>query len=338
MKKAFLEDVEKLVVKDVPLPKSKAGEVLVKVRYCKICGSDLHIYKIGPHLRLPGMEAVEKMMGVPLPQIIGHEFCGEITEVGPDVKKWKVGDRVVGQGNGAYAEYVLLPAENLLRMPDEMSYEQGAFVEPLNVAVAAVERSEFRLGDVAVVLGLGPIGLLVLQCAKAAGAREVYATEIIEERLRLAKQLGANEVINAKVVDPVKRVSELTEGMGPDVVFECAGASVTFNQMLEMSRMGPNFPDSERGRAVIVAVYERPIELGIDTSNYIMFKNLKVIGSYGSRDSGALWHPWKTAITLIADGRVKVKPLITATLPLEKINEGFQGIMKGEQLGVLIKP
>ncbi len=358
MKKAFLEDVTKIVVKDVPKPRPTSNEVLIKVHCCSICGTDLHGYRLGPEkilerlptipgplLTVPGMPE-RSFYGAIGNEGGGHQISGEIVEVGDDVNKWRVGDRVIAVGIGGFAEYATsAPFGRIYPLPKEITYEEGSYIEPLAAAVAAVRRSRLQLGETAVVLGGGPVGQLVLQCAKIAGAM-VYVTEIAEMRVELARKF-ADEVINPMEVDVVERVYELTDGVGPDVIFECAGKGATMKQLVEMARENRSFrahgifpvlPYGMQTRGVLVALYEEPWAYDLFDNNAICGKNLEIIGSMTYEDYGHPKDELKIALELVRTRRVKVTHLITAEVPLDDIDKGFKALLSGEELGVVVKP
>jgi (R,R)-butanediol dehydrogenase/meso-butanediol dehydrogenase/diacetyl reductase len=227
---------KKFAIAEVPDPVADKDEVLIKVKYCGICGGDLHIFKEGA-----GVGA-------------GHELSGDIIEIGSAVKGWKIGDRVAFEPNAScgkcfwcrqgdwglceqfYVELIRSPCRfatytkakhyNLHKLPEDMSYEQGALVEPTTCALHAVKLSRLQEGDVVAVLGLGPIGQLMARVAKASGAKAVYASEISKSRIELARD-AVDEVIDANLTNPLDRILELTHGVGPDIVFECAGSVPT---------------------------------------------------------------------------------------------------------------
>lgn len=330
MKIAILEDTCKFVIREVPKPEPGPGNVGIKIQYCSICGSDIHMYKWGPNPRNPLevklVSFLDNILGFPAHSLLGHQVSGNIEEIGPEVEGCNIGDRVTVRTRGAYANFIISEESQVYHLPDEVSYEQAAFVEPVSVAVSAVRRSKLKLGDVAVVLGAGPIGLFTAQCAIAAGVSRVYVSEISELRLKIAKNCGVDEVINAKKVDVVQRINDLTGGLGPDVVLECAGKPETMRQMLNML--------PRQGKGVIVAVYEKSFEID---PNRIMMKNLDIAGILPTRGEGKQ-DQFNIAIALIKTGKVRVAPIITATYSLNNINEAFISLIEGEQLGVLIKP
>ena len=338
MRAAVLEDAGKIVVKDVPKPSPREEEVLVKVKYCGICGSDLHAYKTG-------------MYGLGL--IMGHEFSGDIVELGSDVKGWDVGDKVIkkpdscgecyycrrglinlcekgverveyGLGifsNGAYAEYVVVPTSGLLKLPDELTYEQGTMVDPLSTPIRAVRFSKMELGDTALILGAGPLGLLTLQCAKLAGARAVYVTEKAKKRIELAKKLGADEVLNPDEVDIRSRILELTDNRGPDVVFECVGVPDTILDAIGTVRSA--------GKIVIEGIFDEDVKTRFLD---IVLNEIGIKGVFAYND-----HDYRRAVELIRKKSVDVNSLITDIISLNDIAEkGFEALIKPEKESVKI--
>ncbi len=331
MRAAVLEDKMKLVIREVPDPVLDRDEVMVKVRFCGICGSDLHTYREGA--------AVGS----------GHEFSGDVVEVGPDVKGWKVGDRVAVepciscgecewcrrgetglceqyyvallQFKGAFSTYAKAKYHYLHKLPDELSYEDAALVEPTTCALHAIRLSGMIKGDVVAVLGLGPIGQLVARVARVLGAKAVYASEISQSRIDLARDT-VDEVVDAGACNPVDRILELTNGRGADVVFECAGSAVTTLQSIALARMG--------GTVVIAGICFEPVEMPI---SQIMLRGLTVKGSICFYEGD-----FASAFNLIKDKKIDVAPLITCKMPLDDINEAFEKAMRSEGGKILIKP
>lgn len=333
MRAAMIEGRRKLVMREVPKPVLDKDEVLIKVQYCGICGSDLHIYLDGLSLGL------------------GHEYSGDIVEMGPDVKGWEIGDPVVvefflpceegcywckrgetglcdklflhvtGRKVGAFATYVKAKYNRLLKLSDELTYEQGAIVEPTAVSLHAINVSGMKLGDVVAVLGLGPIGQLVARLLKISGVKAVYATEISQSRVELARNV-VDEVINPKVTDPVDRILELTDGMGPDIVFECVGNVETIQDSIALARKG--------GTIVIIGNCFDAVETSfID----IVLKGLTIKGSLSGNVGD-----YVSAFDLIKKKRIDVNPLFTDKFPLEDINKAFEKALKGEGGKILVKP
>ena len=331
MKIAILEARRKLVIRDVQKPILDQDEVLIKVQYCGICGSNLHIYVEG--------------IGIGL----GHEFSGDIVKVGSEVDGWKIGDRVAVNPRipcgecywcirgeiglcdklflctisvqGAFATYAKAKPIQLHKLPDELTYEEGTMVEPTACALHAIKLSGMNIGDVVAVLGLGPIGLLIAQLAKISGAKAVYGTEISPSRTELAKYV-VDLVIHPKISDPVDRILDLTGGMGSDIVFECAGNVETIQDSIALARRG--------GTIIIPGMCFDAVETSfID----VVLKGLTLKGSLA-------WSAgeYATALELIKTGIIDVHPLITDKFPLEDINRAFDKALKGEGGKILVKP
>jgi len=332
MRAAMVEGKRKLVIKEVPEPIPDRDEVLVKVQCCGICGSDLHRYRWGATLG------------------IGHEFSGDIVAIGQDVKGLQIGDRVavephrscgkcfwcrrgeeiglceefytwVQQYEGAFRTYAKAKHYQAYKIPDELSYEHAAVVEPTTVALHAIRVSEMKDGDVVTVLGLGPIGQLVARVAKALGAKAVYATEASQSRIELARD-AVDEVIDINAANPVDRILELTHGRGADIVFECAGSVSAAQQSIALARKG--------GTIVAVSICFDWVE--IPFSN-IVLKGLTLKGfvCWSAGD-------YASALNLVKERKIDVAPLLTCEMPLDDIEEAFKKALKGEGGTILIKP
>jgi threonine dehydrogenase-like Zn-dependent dehydrogenase len=313
MREAQVVSERKFAVRRAPKPVLDKDEVLIKVRCCGICGSDLHTYILG----MPGR--------------YGHEYAGDIVAVGSDVKDWKTGDRVTaesasscnecyyciqgdmglcetflerwGASAGGFATFTKTKCQQLHKLPSGLSYEEASLAEPTAVALHAVHLSGIRTGDVVAVLGLGPIGQLVARLARISGAKAVYASETSKSRIKLAKG-AVDEVIDAQKVDPAVRILGLTGGRGPDMVFECAGAVAPTMQAMTMTRKGS-----------------------------IALRELTIKGSM-------LFNPGEfgVALSLIAGKKIDVAPLITDVFPLNRINEAFKKATSSEGGKILVKP
>lgn len=350
MKAAVWYGKKDVRVMDVPEPPSpQAGWVKVKVEWCGICGSDLHEYLAGP-IFIP-VDMPHALTGGTAPVILGHEFSGVVTEIGPNVTNVKVGERVAPDAcqvcwecprcrenryslceklaftglmtDGAFAEYVNVPAYTMYKIPDNMSYEVAALIEPLAVAMHAVRRAPLVQGDTAVVMGAGTIGLATLMCAKAAGASTVYTVEVARARKEYALKAGATAVLDPTEMDVVSRIKELTNG-GADVVFECVGSDKTAPVAVELARSA--------GKVVIVGIFEKASSLNF---NALSFTEKEVKGSL------AYYGEFGAAIQLVADGRINVEPLITGKIGIEDIVEkGFEELVnrKEENIKILVKP
>jgi len=339
MKAAVWYGGKDIRIEDVPKPKIRNDEVLVKVKVAGICGSELHAYEGVSQRRTP-------------PLVMGHEFAGEVAEIGKDVKNLKLGERIAvdplkrcgvctpcvrGQGNvcrnvklfglhtsGAFAEYVAVPALNCYVLPDHVTYEEGAMTEPLSVALRAVNNTDVKLGDTVVVIGAGIIGLSILQAAKAAGAGRLVATDVVDYRLDFAKSLGADITINSMTEDAVSRIMELTNGSGADVVFEAVGLEATVQQGLNMLAIG--------GKLTVVGMMSKTMTLNVLS---IVPRELQVKGSYVYTSDD-----FRRGFNYIVNRKIDMKPLITNVLPLEKTREGFELMheKKGKTLKIMLKP
>ena len=322
---------------EVDKPKLKADEVLIRVEATGICGSDIPLYK--------GMYPVK----LPVPYIPGHEFSGSIVDVGNDVEHLKTGDRVsahivvscgacyycrTGRShicnhskelgfdiNGSFAEYVSFPARNILLLPNNMDFEEGAMLDPLASALHPIERLHLGICDTFAVLGPGPIGLLALQCARTIGAKKVIMVGTRDDRLRVAKELGADEIINVQNENLQERISSVTEN-GVDVVLEATGSTKAINSALSIVK--------KDGQIVLISVYHEPASINaLD----VVYKELSISGSYDYT-----WLTFKRAMDLISSRKVKVKPIITHRHSLNDFKEAFDLVLSRKAMKVLLKP
>jgi L-iditol 2-dehydrogenase len=320
MKAAVLHAIGDLRVEEVEKPAiTSPDQALVRIRAVGVCGSDVHFYergRIGPYV-------------VKDPVILGHESAGEVVEVGKAVAHLRPGDRVAiepgvpdrtcwycktGRYNlcaavpfmgtppwhGAFCEYVAWPADFCFKLPDALSFEEGAMAEPLAVAMQGTKRGDVGVGHSVAVLGCGPIGLVTLQAAKARGATRIIATDVQPSRLELAAKLGATDVINAEDGDPVERVRELAGGDGVDVALETAGTVTTTQQACAMVRMGG-----------VVTLIGMPGEL-----EFTMPVLDIICREYDVRGVFRYCNCYPPALALLGARRVDVKSLITHRFPL----------------------
>ena len=321
-------------VEEVEKPQLEAGDILLNIKACGICGSDLHPYKLGdfPTVAAPAGDG----------RIMGHEFSGEITEIAGEVEGFKVGDRVVTVGRGANAEYIIIPAPMrpiIVPLPPEVSYEEAATNEPLATSLHAVNLAEPTDGETIVVIGAGIIGLGVIQILKAMYSTRIVAVDLSDKRLAMAQEMGAEVLINAGREDPYQKILEITGSRnilymdealgGVDTVFDCAGATVNLEgtppmwQAMLMLR--------ENGKLVLVAIYEKPLEINY---NIVVRKGIKVFGSWGWQ-----FDEFLQSLELIRSGKVDRKPLITHEFPLDKAKEAYETQLKADEaIKVLIKP
>jgi threonine 3-dehydrogenase len=316
------------IVKDVEVPKPSAREVLIRVKVGAICGSDVHIYEWDPWAQ----SVVPK-----LPQILGHEFTGEIVEVGNKVHALKPGDHVAGEthipcdncyfcltgqrhicqymkvygvhSNGIFSEYTTLPEPCAVKIPNEISWPAAAMMEPCGVAVHGLSKGNVS-GKALAIFGCGPIGLFALQAALAYGAFRVYAVDVSENRLKMAKSYGATKVFQAGK-DPVERIIlDETKGIGVDMVLEISGAQQAYDQGLKILRKAGTF--------VIIGVAAKPIQLEVPTN--IMYKEAKLFGITGRE----MYETWHQVTELVISRKVDLEKVATHKLPPEKFEEGFK--------------
>lgn len=331
-----------LELREVEPPQPGPGEVLIEVKACGICGTDVHVL----HDKFPYWP----------PVILGHEFSGVVVETGPETKLYRTGDRVVGEphtkacghcylcrtGNiqicpmkrspgwgidGAATKYLKMPERLLHRIPDEMDYDVAALVEPTaNTVHDVVERAGIQAGDFVVVLGPGPIGLLAGLTARAAGARHVViaGTPADEEvRLKKARELGFETVLNVAESDPVEIVQELTGGIGADLVVECSGAPAAIASTVDLIR--------KKGRVCVIGLTGKDaIPFPWDKA---AFKVCDVIFNLSTS-----YTSWDRTIALIATGRLPAGELITHRLPLTEWQRGFDELEAQRALKVILKP
>ncbi len=328
-------------LRELPIPEPQAGQVQIKIEATGICGSDLHIYHS------------DIALAMKLPVITGHEFAGVVTKLGAGVEGVKLGDRVsgitsfytcgkcinckTGKTNicldkkligywydGAFANYIVIPEINVQKLPDNVSFHEGAVLEPLCCAIEAViELTRVKPEDVVVVTGPGLIGQLTAQLAQLCGGRVIIAgTNRDVKRLAQATELGIHQAVNLETTDLKKLVMEMTDGLGADVVFECSGAPAAARSGLQLLRKG--------GQYTQVGLFGKPIEIDYEQ---IAYKEAKVTGSLGQN-----WLNWNLAIKLLKNKRVKVLPLVSHVLPLDRWHEGFDNFESGAGMKILLVP
>lgn len=336
MKAAIFHGPRDIRIKEVEKPKLDTGDVLIKIRACGICGSDLHAYKLGMFPEL----------GVPIDSgmILGHEFSGDVVEVGGQAEGVKIGDRVTALGAGAEAEYLKIPSflvSTIFHIPPQISYEEAATAEPLATSVHTVDLASPGDGEIIVILGAGVIGLGVLQVIKAISSPTVVMVDLSDKRLALAQKFGADAVINAAREDPYRKMLEMTGSSklifvddlasGVDTVIDCAGYGMEqkgpapLQQAILMAR--------SRGKVLLVANYEKPVPIN---GNLVMNKALTLLGSFGDT---TILDDFARGLELMRTGKVNRKPLITQEFPLSRAKEAYETQLKaGEAIKVLIKP
>ena len=317
MKAAILRGPRDFRLEDVSDPELKPDGVIVRIETCGICGSELPMYQLG---RWPdGREH----------PIDGHEWSGEVIEVGTNVTNLELGDRITIFQYGGFAEYIGIDnAKHVYKLPDNVSYEEGATIDPLGVSLYVATTAEPDPSDTAVVLGAGTIGQGVWQAFKAMGVSRTIVTDVVGRRLEVAKELGVDVAINSAEEDPVARVKEITSGKGADIVVDAAGYAQALQHAFEMVRER----DAQLigGKVLVAASYFQPVEVTIQP-RLLLTKNLKVIGCVGGM--------MREALDLIHTGKVNVKPLITHEFPLDQINEAFEAATgRDDSIKVMVKP
>ncbi len=343
MKTLTLTAYNEFAVLDAPLPELEPDEVLVQVKACGICGSDVHGFDGTSGRRIP-------------PIVMGHEASGEIAQLGAAVTGWQVGDRVTfdstvycgecgycaeGRVNlctdrrvlgvscgdyrqpGAFAEYVKVPARILYALPEGMSHEQAAFCEPLAIALHAVERVGAQPGETALVIGAGVIGLLVLQALKLKGCARVYVSDLNEARLALARQTGAEETFVATRDDVTAEILARTGGEGCDVVMECVGFGPAVQTALDAVRKG--------GRVGLVGNLQATCDLPLQK---VVTRELSLFGSCACAGE------YPAALEALHRGHVDVTPLLSAVAPLEEGGAWFHRLHGGKEplIKVILQP
>lgn len=327
MKAAVFHGPDNLSIEEVPRPRPGAGEVVIKVSRCGICGTDLHILR--GDFPAPN-----------LPLIIGHEFAGEVVEVGQNVANVQQGDKATVDINiscgtcyfcrrnqklfcpyvrqigvhsaGGMAEYVLAPAANVYVLPQQMRFESAAYIEPLACAIHGQDRVGINTGDTVAIVGGGPMGLAHIALAKLHGAAHVVVSEPIDSRRELAQSLGADTVVDPMSTDAVEQILEVTDGRGADVVIEAVGTIHTYQQAFEMVRQGGRFlaygaapPDAEM-----------PLRL-FD----VYSKELTIVGSFAGT-----YETWPEAIDLIANGRFDPTLIVDSVRPLDEAEQAIESL------------
>ena len=343
MKALMLQEYHHFVYQDVPEPEIGAEEVLIQVKACGICGSDVHGMDGSTGRRIP-------------PLIMGHEASGVITQVGEQVKDFAAGDRVTfdstiycgecffcrkGQINlcdnrkvlgvscqeyrhhGAFAEYVAVPQRILYRLPETVSFEQAAMVEPVSIAFHAEALTPVSLNDTAVVVGSGMIGLLLIQALSLAGCGQIIAVDLAPEKLAMASQAGADVTLQADQTDVAAEVFKLTGHRGADIAFEVVGNTAALNTAAAAVRKG--------GTITLIGNLSPTVDLPLQT---IVTRQIRVQGSCASNGE------YPSCLDMIAAGRINVDMLISKIAPLSEGAIWFQKLYNGEDnlMKVILEP
>jgi L-iditol 2-dehydrogenase len=333
VKALLLTEYKQLNVTDMDTPVISDDDLLVKVKACGICGSDIHGYDGSSGRRIP-------------PLVMGHEAAGIVAEVGSNVTEFQPGDHVTFDStvscgkcyfcrrgsinlcdnrtvlgvscgeyrrHGAFAEYVSVPKNICYKLPNDLPFNQAAMIEAVSVAVHAANRTPVSLGDTAVVVGSGMIGLLVIQAIRLAGCAQVIAVDLDAGRLEKAKRLGADVGLKADEVDVAAEVRKLTSGRGADVVLEVVGATPTIQTAIACARKG--------GTVTLVGNLAPNVEMPLQA---IVTRELSVLGTCASNGE------YPQCIDLLARGAIKVDTMITATASLEEGVNWFARLYQGE--------
>lgn len=331
---------DRMELKEIPVPQASDDKVLIKVAYTGICGSDIHTFK-------------GEYSNPTTPVVLGHEFSGEVVAIGDEVKSINVGDRVTSettfsvcghcdychkhqynlcperkglgtQQNGSMADYVLAREESVHRIPDHLSYQAAALSEPLACCVHAMyQKSKLDLQDTIIIIGPGPIGLLLLQIAKEIGAF-VIMTGITKDkhRLTLAKKMGADIIVNTQEEELSTIVNEVTDGYGVDKIYDASGSIQAVNTSLPLMKKGGEF--------IQVGLFKDKFN-ALDIESTIQ----REINYVGSRSQNPF--DWPIAIHLLAKGAINVDEMITKIYPLEEWRRAFEKVMEGNEIKVLLE-
>ena len=334
MKAVKLYEPGNLQVEEIDVPEIGAREVLVEVKAVGVCGSDIPraLYKGAYYQGLT----------------LGHEFAGQIVKCGSEVTGWQEGDRVsvaplipcneckyCRQGDyslcedynyygsrtdGAMADYIKVTQENLVRLGDSVSYESGAMIDPAANAIHGLWRGNCKEGDTVAVFGLGAIGLFAVQFAKVLGAKQVIAVDIHDEKLELAKELGADIVVNSLKVDPASEIAAQTGGA--DFILDTSGSPIAQNQAVSSA--------AKQGRIVFLGISNSELTLSKEAMNNVLRYELALFGSWNSFSNPFPGREWSYTAELMAEGKLKAEPLISHRYKLDQAPEVFQKIKNKE--------
>lgn len=339
MKALVIEDIKKLSYKEIDMPQVCDENVLIKVKVCGICGSDV------PRVMDGGVHN--------FPIVVGHEFAGDVVETGENVTNINIGDKVTvaplipcgfcencqkgkpamctqysfigSRQQGAMAEYISVPSRNVIKLDERLSYEEGAFIEPITVALHGVERVNIEVGKTAIVYGVGTIGLLVMQCLKAKGLEKVYVIDIDDTKLQLAKELGAYEAINSNKVN----INEYFEENGKvDYVFETAGINFIQSNVLNLV--------DRLGNVVYIGTAHKDVPIDHKTFENILRGELNVTGSWMSYSAPFPGNEWRAAVEYLASGKIKVDKMITHKFNLEDGIKAFETMINRNENSIKI--
>lgn len=341
MKAAVKETRSKgITVKDVSIPQIGDNEVLVKVEKGAICGTDIHLYHWNTWC---------ENVNAKNPMVIGHEYCGHVVEAGKAIKSLQVGDKVAAEthipcgtcmmcrtgkqhicqnmgiigvhADGAFAEYTVLPEVCAWKLPDDLDPAIGAVYEPFGIAVHGVTRDQVA-GVPTVITGCGPIGLFAVGVARASGASKVFAVDVKDNRLELARKMGADYVINSTKIDPAEFILEHTGGLGAGALIELSGNAQAVKAGLKGLRKG--------GWAALIGLFRD--EVPLDLVNGVIYKEATIYGVTGRE----MYKSWYLAEEFLAGGKIDIAPVITHNFPLDRIEDAILLAESGDAGKIII--
>lgn len=326
---------------NLPIPEIKSNDVLIKVKATAICGTDLHIFSWDQWAAAR----------IPLPMVFGHEFSGEIAEVGSNVKEYKVGDRVAGETHipcndcyqcetnnrhicenmkiigvhvpGSFSEYISIPKDCIYKIPDSISFEIGAMLEPMGVGVHGVSAAGVEEQTI-LIYGCGPIGLMAIGAAKVLGAKNIIAVDVFNEKLEIAKIMGADLALNSENIDVIAEVIKETDGVGADIVIDYAGVNQAILSGFKSLKKG--------GKMVLVGLPSK--DLIIDINENIIYKEAVVIGVTGR----LMYETWEECEKILADPKFSIEPVIGGIYPLKDYEKAFEALYKGRPGKMILIP
>lgn len=327
---------------DIPVPGIGARDVLLKVKVAAICGTDMNAYTWN--------DWAEKVY-TNIPFILGHECAGEVVEVGALVNRMAVGDRaavethvpcgncyhclggmqhicpsmeIIGATiNGCFSEYVSIPEISARKIPNEISWEEGALLEPLGVALRPISAGNV-FGEVVAVVGCGPIGLLAIRLAKVMGASDIFACDVNAFRLKLAESMGANMTINPEVLDPADVILDATGGLGVGISIELSGSREGISTAFRVLRKG--------ARIFLIGQPKTKVEL--DIARDIVVKEARIRGFHGRE----MYQTWQLAESLLTSKKIDVRQVVTHRLHMNRYEEAFELLQSGSAAKVLLLP
>lgn len=326
---------------DLPIPQINSDDILVKVKAAAICGTDLHIYDWD--------EFARKRMNPP--SIVGHEIAGDVVEVGADVKGIKVGDRVSAESHifcgecffckndmreicsnvetfgvsvdGAFAEYAKIRYDCAFKLADHISYEAGCMFEPMGAGVHGVESAEVN-GKTVLISGCGPIGLTAITASKVFGAKTVIACDLFDEKLKIAREMGADIVINSKNSDIVSELKKLTNGLGVDAAIDITGSGKAINAALKSLRAA--------GRMVCVGLPDG--EVAINLAEDLIYRQIEFTGISGRK----IWQTWEDFSKVMADPRYNIERIMGPRFAMRDFEKAFEAIRSGVPGKMILYP